>query len=136
LQSQEQPELEQKLENADDGPQGAHGTLAETPSKEPGKQASVGTPRRSGAGVRAGANSGIDANMWQHFQNLLRKNDNNPYLKEALQRQNSHGAQLGPLSQSQQQISRNFKKYIDDLTLRLANGRTGTSIEDAGRVGA
>jgi hypothetical protein len=71
--------------------------------------------------------------MWQHFQNLLRKNDNNPYLKEALQRQNSHGAQLGPLGQSQQQISRNFKKYIDDLTVRLANGKVDTESDEGGR---
>ena len=71
--------------------------------------------------------------MWQHFQNLLKKNDNNPYLKEALQRQNSHGGQLGPLSQSQQQISRNFKKYIDDLTQRLAGGALDADLEEPGR---
>ena len=26
----------------------------------------------------------IDQNMWKHFQNLLKKNQSNPYLKQAM----------------------------------------------------
>lgn len=30
------------------------------------------------------ASQNIDANIWRHFQNLLKKNLHNPYLREAL----------------------------------------------------